>query len=83
MFDRGVRRLANAMLLQAISDATSRSAGLRTSAAQWMSRPDEFAYSFSFICRVLNRDPDDVRRFCQKKLSERQHSDLGFPAMMN
>jgi len=70
---RGFYRLANAVLLQAIQDAISASTGRRASALRWMSRPDHVScYSFPFICRILNRSPEDVRRFCVRKSAERQ-----------
>lgn len=71
MFDQAMHRLANAMLLQAVQDALSSSTGRRTSALRWMSNADDSCYSFSFVCRLLNRDPQQVRRFCQRKAAER------------
>jgi hypothetical protein len=72
MSDRGVYRLAGAMLLQAIQDASSTSMGRRSSALRWMNGNDDSCYSFAFICRVLNRNPDEIRRFCQRKAAERR-----------
>jgi hypothetical protein len=69
--DRAIYRLANAMLLQAVQDAMSSSTGRRTSALRWMSSSDDSCYSFRFVCRLLHRDPEQVRRFCRRKAAER------------
>ena len=59
------------MLLQAVQDAMSTSTGRRTSALRWMSNNDDSCYSFRFVCRLLSRDPERVRRFCQRRAAER------------
>ena len=58
MSDRGVNRLAAAVLLQAIQDATSSSMGRRAGAIRWVSSNAPGGYSFLFVCRALNRDPE-------------------------
>ena len=72
MSDRGVYRLAGAMLLQAIQDAGSNSVGRRSSALRWMHSRDDSGFSFPFVCRVLNRDPDRVREFCNRRAAQRR-----------
>ncbi|MBI3667878.1 MAG: hypothetical protein HY236_16880 [Acidobacteria bacterium] len=81
--DTGVYRLAGAVLLQAIQDATSHSAGKRAGALRWMMSNAEATFSFSFICRVLNRDPEEVRRFCERQMAARQKPRLLFRDEMN
>ena len=83
MSDRAVHRLAGAVLLQAIQDATSRSAGRRAGAVRWMNRQVESCYSFSFICRVLNRDPNEVRRLCERQAASNQIPELSFRQVAN
>ncbi|HZS50798.1 MAG TPA: hypothetical protein VFA54_08060 [Bryobacterales bacterium] len=71
MSERGVYRLAGAMLLQAIQDASSSSSGRRSSALRWIRSSDDSCFSFSFVCRILNRNPEEVRRYCEQKAAER------------
>ncbi|MBI3698285.1 MAG: hypothetical protein HY238_26035 [Acidobacteria bacterium] len=67
MSDRGIYRLATAVLVQAIQDVASNSIGRCTGALRWIISDQDSCYSFTFICRVLNRDPDQVRRLCLNK----------------
>ena len=60
------------MLLQAVQDAMSISNGRRHSALRWMSSRNEDPYSFLFVCRVVDRDPDEVRHFCKHQMAQRQ-----------
>jgi hypothetical protein len=83
MSERGVYRLAGAMLLQAIQDTTSSSTGRRSGALRWMRRSsDDTLFSFSFVCRVLNRDPEEVRRYCEGKAAERNKLGVHFPEVL-
>ena len=41
--------------------------GRRHGALRWMSSKDESPYSFLFVCRVVDRDPDEVRHFCKRR----------------
>jgi hypothetical protein len=69
------------MLLQAIQDAGSNSVGRRSGALQWMSsKKDDGCLSFTFVCRVLNRDPADVRRFCERRATARRRPVISFHA---
>jgi hypothetical protein len=61
MSDRGVSRLAAAVLLQAIQDVTSSSTGRRAGAMRWIFGNEQNGYSFEFVCRTLNRDPEVIR----------------------
>ncbi len=76
--DRAVYRLAAAVLLQAVQDAGSNSIGKRTAALRWINSNDQSSFSFAFICRVLNRDPDEVRRFCESRAAARRRAYLPF-----
>jgi len=76
--DKGVYRLAGAILLQAIQDATSSSMGKRAGALRWMRNNSEASYSFPFICRILNRNPEEVRQYCERKIAERRNGDSYF-----
>jgi hypothetical protein len=60
------------MLLQAVQDTMSSSSGRRNGAIRWINSKDNGPFSFAFVCRVLNRDEDYVRRFCLRKASERR-----------
>ncbi len=59
---RGVNRLAGAVLVQAIEDIRSGSGRKREDAIRWVTDPSEEQFSFVFCCRMLNRNPDEVRR---------------------
>src|SRR5712692_4463759 len=76
--DRAVYRLATAVLLQAVQDSGSSSIGKRTAALRWINSNDQSSFSFTFICRVLNRDPNDVRRFCEARAAARRRAYLPF-----
>ncbi len=66
------------MLLQAVQDAMSISNGRRNGALRWISSKDEGAFSFLFVCRVVNRDPDEVRQFCKTQMAQRRMPELTF-----
>jgi hypothetical protein len=70
--ERGVYRLAAAVLLQAINDATSTSMGRRAGAIRWISNNQDGGYSFIYVCRALNRDPAAVRLYCQREIAKRR-----------
>jgi len=70
--DKGVQRLATAMLLQAVQDAMSHSTGRRNGALRWILSKEQCPFSFAFVCRVVNRDPEEVREFCLRKIAERR-----------
>src|SRR5215472_12038418 len=59
---RGVHRLAGAVLVQAIEDIRSGSGRKREDAVRWVTDSSEEQFSFIFCCRILNRNPEEVRR---------------------
>ena len=69
------------MLLQAVQDAMSISSGRRNGALRWMGSKDESAFSFLFVCRVVDRDPHEVRHFCQRQMARRRMPELTFRGM--
>ncbi|HZS51557.1 MAG TPA: hypothetical protein VFA54_11885 [Bryobacterales bacterium] len=60
---RGVHRLAGAILVQAIEDIRCGSGRRREDAIRWVTDSNEDQFSFVFCCRILGRDPEEVRRF--------------------
>ena len=64
---RGVHRLAGAVLLQAIEDIRCRPGKKREEALRWLHDPSEEQFSFIFCCRTLERDPQEVRRFLERR----------------
>lgn len=60
---RGVHRLAGAVLVQAIEDIRCGSGRRKEDAIRWVNESSDDQFSFVFCCRILNRDPEDVRRF--------------------
>ena len=66
------------MLLQAVEDVGSNSVGKRNKALHWMKGRDNGCFSFPSVCRVLNRDPDQVRRFCERRAREHRHAEARF-----
>ncbi|HYM09366.1 MAG TPA: hypothetical protein VEU62_01465 [Bryobacterales bacterium] len=60
---RGVHRLAGAILVQAIEDIRCGSGRRREDAIRWITDSSEEQFSFVFCCRMLNRDPEEIRRF--------------------
>ncbi len=60
---RAVCRLAAAILVQAIEDIRSGSHNKRADAIRWVTDPTDRQFSFNFCCRVLSRNPEQVRRF--------------------
>lgn len=64
---RGVNRLAGAVLLQAIEDVRVGSGRRRVEALQWiMEDRTEEQFTFQFCCRMLHRDPVQVRRWATR-----------------
>ncbi len=78
MSDRGVHRLATAVLLQAIQDVGSTSIERRAGALRWVTSDEEACFSFTFICRTLNRNPDQVRRLCLNRALASRVPELPF-----
>jgi len=64
---RGVQRLAGAILVQAIEDIRCGSGRRREDAIHWMASSSEEQFSFVACCKLLNRDPEEVRRFLVRR----------------
>ncbi|MBI3695256.1 MAG: hypothetical protein HY238_10515 [Acidobacteria bacterium] len=64
---RGVQRLAGAILVQAIEDIRCGSGRRREDAIRWMANSSEEQFSFVSCCKLLNRDPEEVRRFLVRR----------------
>jgi hypothetical protein len=58
---RGLQRLAGAILLQAIDDIRTRGGRTGEDALRWLSDECDEHLSFVFCCRLLNRDPNEIR----------------------
>ena len=65
--ERGLQRLAGAVLIQAMQDASSGPRRAKEEAIDWLQGGGSSKFSFEFCCSLLGRDPDDVllrlRRF--------------------
>jgi hypothetical protein len=65
--ERGLQRLAGAVLIQAMQDASSGPRRAREEAIEWMQGRTTSKFSFDFCCSLLGRNADDVlirmRRF--------------------
>jgi hypothetical protein len=64
--DRALQRLAGAVLIQALQDASSGPRRCREEALDWISGRTMGKFSFEFCCSLLGRRPDDVRRRLQR-----------------
>ena len=64
---RGVHRLAGAVLVQAIDDIRCGSGRKKIDALRWVEDPSQDQFSFVFCCRVLSRNPEEVRRFLARQ----------------
>ena len=60
---RGIQRLAGAVLVQAIDDLRCGVSRRREEATRWIESESEEQFSFVFCCRMLERDPEETRRF--------------------
>ncbi len=64
--DRPLQRLAGAVLIQALQDATSGPRRYREDALEWINGKQTAGFTFEFCCAILNRDPEDVRQRLMK-----------------
>src|SRR6185295_8617643 len=64
---RGIQRLAGAVLVQAIDDLRCGVSRRREEAARWIESESDEQFSFVFCCRMLERDPEDTRRFLMRQ----------------
>lgn len=59
--DRPLQRLAGAIMIQALQDASNGPRRYREEALDWIQGRAKAGISFEFCCSLLNRDPEDVR----------------------
>lgn len=59
--DRALQRLAGAVLIQALQDASSGPRRFREEALEWINGRTNAGMTFDFCCALLGRDPEDVR----------------------
>jgi len=59
--DRALQRLAGAVLIQALQDASNGPRRCREEALEWISGKTTGGFSFEFCCALLRRAPADVR----------------------
>ena len=64
--DRALQRLAGAVLIQALQDASSGPRRCREEALDWISGRTLGTFSFEFCCSLLGRRADDVRLRLQR-----------------
>jgi hypothetical protein len=64
--DRALQRLAGAVLIQALQDASSGPRRAREDALDWIYGRARGKFSFEFCCSLLGRDPADVRMRLQR-----------------
>ncbi len=64
--DRSLQRLAGAVLIQALQDASSGPRRFREEALEWINGKATAGFTFDFCCALLNRDPEDVRERLRK-----------------
>jgi len=59
--DRPLQRLAGAVLIQALQDASNGPRRHREEALEWIHGKSTGGFTFDFCCALLGRSPDDVR----------------------
>lgn len=59
--DRALQRLAGAVLIQALQDASNGPRRCREESLEWISGKATSGFSFEFCCALLRRVPADVR----------------------
>ena len=64
--ERGLQRLAGAVLIQALEDASSGPRRAREDAWEWFDGRSRGEFNFAFCCSLLDRDPEDVRQRLQR-----------------
>ncbi len=65
--DRALQRLAGAVLIQALQDASSGPRRYREEALEWFEGKTDSGMTFEFCCSLLGRSPEDVRNRLMKK----------------
>ena len=64
--DRAMERLAGAVLIQAIQDASNGPRSVREEALAWINGKTTDGLTFKLCCNILGRDPGEVRVRLQK-----------------
>lgn len=64
--DRGLQRLAGAVLIQALDDLSRGPRKAREQAREWIFDGAIGDFSFDLCCSLLGREPQDVRRRLRK-----------------
>jgi len=64
--DRGLQRLAGAVLIQALDDLSRGPRKAREQAREWIFDGAVGDFSFDLCCSLLGREPQDVRRRLRK-----------------
>ena len=64
--ERSLRRLAAAVLVQALQDASGGSRRSREDVWEWFDNRSQGQFTFEFCCSLLGRDPKNVRHQLQK-----------------
>jgi hypothetical protein len=59
--DRSLQRLAGAVLIQALEDASHGPRSCREEALAWLQGRTSSGFTFDFCCTLLDRSPQDVR----------------------
>jgi hypothetical protein len=67
--ERSLRRLAAAVLVQALQDASGGSRRSREDVWEWFDNRSRGQFTFEFCCSLLGRDPEDVRHQLQNLIS--------------
>ena len=75
--DRSLRRLAAAVLVQAIQDICSGTPRAYREAIDWVTQGTIGAVTFEMCCRYLDRDPETIRR---RLLAKRGWSPASLPS---
>ncbi len=65
--DRPLQRLAGAIMIQALQDASNGPRRYREDALEWIQGSTKAGFTFEFCCSLLNRDPEDVRDRLKEK----------------
>ncbi len=75
--DRPMQRLAGAIMIQALQDASSGPRRHREEALDWIQGRTKSGFSFELCCSLLSRNPDDVReRLKGKNVIRKRDSEM-------
>jgi hypothetical protein len=65
--DRPLQRLAGAIMIQALQDASNGPRRHREEALDWIQGRTKSGFTFEFCCSLLGRNPNDVRERLKEK----------------